>query len=74
MYTIGVSAVNDIGEGAVAEIAELAASVPMKLNVPSLVSSTEDSITIEAPEASFDGGDVVTEYVFRRDDGPATAF
>jgi hypothetical protein len=74
LYKIRISAVNDIGEGTAAEISELAASVPMKLNVPSLVSSTKDSITIEAPHASFDGGDAVKEYVFRRDDGPATAF
>lgn len=74
LYKIGVSAVNDIGEGVQAEITELAASVPAKPSVPTLVSSTEDSIAIEAPELSFNGGDAVTEYVFRRDDGPATAF
>lgn len=39
-YTLGVSAVNDIGEGPKATMVELAASVPMKLNVLTFVSST----------------------------------
>ena len=56
------------------EISELAASVPSKPSVPTLITSAEDSVTIEAPELSFNGGDAVTQYAFRRDDGPATAF
>lgn len=74
MYTIGVSAVNDLGEGASATLSELAASVPMKLALPTLVTSTLDSITVEASGSSFNGGDDITLYAFRRDDGPATEF
>ena len=74
MYTIGVSAINDLGEGPQATISELAASVPMKLASPTLVSSSEISIAIMASSTSFNGGDDVTLYAFRRDDGPATEF
>jgi len=71
-YTIGVTAVNDIGEGEAAELDLLAASVPSKLQAPTYVSSSGDSVEISAQAPSFDGGDAVTTFVFRRDDGPLT--
>lgn len=52
----------------------LAASVPQKLAVPQLVSSTSENIEISAPAPSFDGGDTVTHYAFMRDEGPLTDF
>ena len=74
MYTVGVSAVNDLGEGLKATMTQLAASVPVKLAAPTLISSTMVSITVRASSTSFNGGAEVTFYAFRRDDGPATPF
>ena len=74
MYTVGVSAVNDLGEGIKATMTQLAASVPVKLAAPTLISSTMVSITVRASSTSFNGGAEVTFYAFRRDDGPATPF
>ena len=45
-YKIGVSAVNDIGEGPVSEITKLAASVPSKPNAPTLIESLITSIEV----------------------------
>lgn len=73
-YSLGVSAVNDIGEGPKAIRSELAASVPMKLNPLTFVSSTATTIILQAPLPSFDGGQALTSYAFRRDDGPSTDF
>ena len=73
-YTLGVSAVNDIGEGPQDTLMELAASVPMKLPSPLLESSTGDSLTVTISGSTFDGGAEVTHYAYRRDDGPATIF
>ena len=39
-YKMGVTAGNDIGEGAVSELTLLSASVPSKVKVPGLVAST----------------------------------
>ncbi len=55
-YSLGVTAVNRIGEGPMTTISELAASVPMKLSVLTFVSSTRSTITLQAPNASFNGG------------------
>ena len=74
MYTIGVSALNDIGEGPQVTMDELAASVPMKLAAPILVTSDEDSLSVSASGTSFNGGAEVTTFVFRRDSGPTTDF
>ena len=74
MYKIGVSAINDIGEGLKAELNELAASVPMKLSTPTLVASSMSSVTVSVDTNTFNGGDAVTLYAFRRDSGPTTAF
>lgn len=75
MYTIEVSAVNDIGEGAKSKLDNvIAASVPMKLPTPTLTASSKGSITVSVATTSFDGGQPVTQYAFRRDDGPATLF
>ena len=73
-YTIGVSSVNDIGEGPTATLSELAASVPMKLASPILELSTENSIKVSASSTSFNGGADISLYAFRRDDGPTTDF
>ena len=67
MYTIGISAVNDIGEGPQSELTLLAASVPMKLATPTLVASTGTTLTVSAGTTSFNGGDEITQYAFRRD-------
>jgi len=73
-YKIGVSAVNDIGEGPVSEITKLAASVPSKPNAPTLVESLSISIEVKAAAPSFNGGDTISSYAFRRDLGPLTQF
>jgi hypothetical protein len=69
-----VSAVNDIGEGSKSELTLLAASVPSKPNAPALIESLSTSIEIKAAEPSFNGGDAVATYAFKRDDGPMTLF
>lgn len=45
-YKIGVSAVNDIGEGPVSEVTELSASVPSKPTAPTLIESLSVSIEV----------------------------
>lgn len=61
MYTIGVSAVNDIGEGDKTDLTNvLAASVPMKMPTPTLKASSKGSITVTVATTSFNGGDAVT--------------
>ena len=73
-YKLSVSAINHIGEGLATSITELAASVPMKLAVLTFESSTPTSITLRAPIPSFDGGQSLSLYAFKRDNGPSTAF
>jgi hypothetical protein len=55
-------------------LTELAASVPMKLNVLEFVSSTATSITLQTPVVSFDGGQALSQFAFRKDNGPSTDF
>ena len=74
MYTVGVSAVNDLGEGPKSTMTQLAASVPVKQAAPTLIASTMVSITVRASGTSFNGGAEVIFYAFRKDDGPATPF
>jgi titin len=69
-----VTANNRIGESLHASLYELAASVPQKPVVPSMVVSTETTIEIQASYPHFDGGDAVTDYAYTRDEGPLTAF
>jgi hypothetical protein len=47
-YLISISAVNNIGESVKASLSLLAASVPQKLQPPTLVSATSTTIQIKA--------------------------
>lgn len=71
-YEFDVSAVNDFGEGSKTTITLVAAAPPTRLSSPFWSASTTTTITIAWDETSFDGGDSVTSYLVRRDDGPLT--
>ena len=73
-YSIGVSAVNAVGEGTKSETSMLAASVPAKMSRPTLKSSSQTTIEVQWSVPSFDGGDSITGYLVQRDNGPGTAF
>ena len=69
-----MTAVNEIGESAKTSLTLLAASVPPKMSAPTLQSATSTSIHIEWVAPSFNGGDTITSYAVRRDDGPLTSY
>jgi hypothetical protein len=73
-YSISVTAVNAIGESSKTSLSLLAASVPSKMSQPTLSAATSSSITIAYSTPSFNGGDSVTGYAIRRDNGPLTSF
>lgn len=73
-YTVTVSALNLIGESSKSSLTLIAASVPTKMNTPTLTSATSTQIVIQWTAPTFDGGAAVTTYAVRRDDGPNTAF
>ena len=73
-YAISVTSVNVIGESAKNTLNLLAAAPPSKMSKPTLQSATSNSITIEYTDPSFDGGDTITNYAIRRDDGPLTTW
>lgn len=73
-YEISVSARNDIGEGALATITLLAASLAPKPPPPDFQSATSSSITLNASIPTYSGGTAITGFAYRRDDGPSTAF
>jgi hypothetical protein len=74
-FKISVSAYNEVsGEGTRANITEKAASVPAKMNSPTVQSSSLVNIVIEWEEPSFDGCDSVSGYKVRRDNGPGTSY
>ena len=73
-YTVAVSAVNAIGEGTKSQANMIAASVPAKMTRPTLEASSQTNIKVMWAAPAFDGGDPVTEYRIRRDNGPSTSF
>ena len=58
-YLLSISAVNNIGESPKASLNLLAASVPQKLQAPTLVSATSTTIQIRASPPQFDGGSAI---------------
>ena len=73
-YKIGVAAINAVGEGTKSELTLIAASVPSQMNRPTLTTSSMTDITVGWSEPSYNGGNAITGYKIRRDDGPGTAF
>jgi hypothetical protein len=73
-FEISVSARNDIGEGALATITLLAASLAPKPPPPDFESATSSSITVNASVPTYSGGTAITGFAYRRDDGPSTTF
>lgn len=74
LYAIAVAAKNRIGEGPTSSLSLLSASLPPKLAMPDFHSASSSSIFVNASIPSYDGGSPITAYVYRRDDGPLTAF
>lgn len=73
-YSVGVSAVNVVGESTQSTLTVLAASVPSKQSWPYWKSSTTESIEVQWSVPSYDGGSPVIGYQVRRDDGAGTSF
>jgi hypothetical protein len=69
-YVFSVTALNDIGESDKQSITEIASAPPSQLRQAEFVSSSLTTLTVEAPEPSFNGGSPVTVYAFQRNDGP----
>ena len=69
-YVFSVTALNDIGESDKQSITEIASAPPSQLRQAEFVSSSMTTLTVEAPEPSFNGGSAVTAYAFQRNDGP----
>jgi len=73
-YKVSVTAVNAVGESAKNSLNLLSASVPQRLSAPTWSSSTSTSIKVQWSTTSFNGGDDVTGYLVRGDNGPLTAW
>ena len=74
IYTLGVTALNFKGESILATISKLSASIPAKMPPLIFQSSTETQVVLKVNPSSFNGGDPITQYAYRRDLGPATDF
>ena len=73
-YSVIVSSVNAVGEGAQSSLTLLAASNPAKMARPTWKSSSTTDIQVQWTVPSYDGGSPITQYRVRRDDGPSTSF
>ena len=73
-YSVGVSAVNIVGESTQSSLTVLAASVPSKQSRPYWKSSSTTDIQVQWSVPSYNGGSPVIQYRVRRDAGPNTSF